>query len=213
MTQSSHSHWVNNPEVIACPVCDVIHHISPARALDRTACRRCGYKLTLGKARAVSQVVGTALTSFVLMMIVLFAPFLNLNAGQFGSAATVFEALMGFTDGIMVVLSWASLGFVILLPLTRLVLLVWALGPLSLGFANLPGARMALRGAIELKPWAMAEIFMVGVAVALVKLAGMASIDTGPAFWALGAVVLASILQDTTLCRNTLWQALTTNRR
>lgn len=204
--------WANNPAVIACPVCDVIHHLPPDRATSRTACLRCGHKLTLGKSGAVGQVVGSAVTSFVLMMIVLFAPFLDLDAGQFGSAANVFEALTGFNGGMMIVLSWASISFVILLPLARLLLVIYALGPLSLGWRNLPDAREALRWAMLLKPWAMAEIFMVGVAVALVKLAGMATISIGPAFWALAAVVIVGALQDTTMCRNTLWQALTTRR-
>ena len=41
--------------------------------------------------------------------------------------------------------------------------------PTPSNYRNAAGAQSALRWAFQLKPWAMAEIFMVGVAVALVK--------------------------------------------
>lgn len=203
---------INDPNYIACPVCDVIHHIPAGQNDRRTVCQRCGHRLTAGQSGAVTRVVASALSSALLMIVVLFTPFLDLHAGQFGSAATVFQAVMGFSEGIMVPLSLAALAFVVLLPLTRLLLLVYALGPASLRRAPLPYARAALRMALALKPWAMAEIFMVGVAVALVKLADMATVNMGPAFWAFGALVLITAYQDSVLCRNTVWTALTARR-
>lgn len=134
VSEKDRNDWANNPNVIACPVCDVIHRMPPDRVGTKTACLRCGASLTLGKSLAVTQVVLSALTSLVLLLVVLFAPFLDLNAGQFANAATVFDALTGFTGGIMIALSWASIGFVIVLPLLRLLLLLWALVPLMFGF-------------------------------------------------------------------------------
>ena len=53
---------------------------------------------------------------------------------------------------------------------------------------------------------------MVGTAVALVKLADLATISVGPAFWIFGLLVLLNVLQDTAMCRQALWRALTWNR-
>lgn len=202
-----------DPDAIGCPVCDVMYRLTPEQACTRTVCVRCGYRLSLGQTEAISRVVGFALTSVVLMGMVLFLPFLNLDAGLFSNKATVFDAILGFSTGIMAPLSLAVLGFIIVLPLSRALLLIYALVPVLVRRPNAPGAARALRWAIWLKPWAMAEIFMVGVAVALVKLAGMASISMGPAFWAFAAVVLASAFQDTFMCRNTLWTAIANNQR
>ncbi len=200
-----------DPTCIACPHCDVVHRIGPEEMALRSRCVRCGYRLTLGKSEAIARVVGLALTSAFLMGVVVFAPFLKLDAGPFGSTASVLDVVMGFSSGLMVPLAFSVLAFIVLLPLARSVLMIYALTPLLVGRTNLPGAETALRWTFLLKPWSMAEIFMVGVAVALVKLAGMASIEMGTAFWAFAILVVVNALQDTFTCRNTLWTALADN--
>ncbi len=200
-----------DPTCIACPQCDTVHRLAPEQTTLRTRCVRCGYRLTLGKSEAIARVVGLALTSAFLMGVVVFAPFLKLDAGPFGSTASVLDVVMGFSTGLMVPLAFSVLAFIVLLPLARSVLTIYALGPLLLGRPNAPAARTALRWTFLLKPWSMAEIFMVGVAVALVKLAGMASIEMGTAFWAFAILVVVNALQDTFTCRNTLWKAIADN--
>ncbi len=202
---------IYDPTCIACPQCDVVHRFSATEMVTRTRCVRCGYQLTLGKSEAITRVVGLALTSTILMGIVLFAPFLYLNAGAFDSSASVVDVVLGFASGIMMPLALAVLVFIIVVPVARSMLLIYALAPLLAGYRNATGAQSALRWAFLLKPWAMAEIFMVGVAVALVKLAGMATVNTGAAFWAFVLLVVVNTLQDTFMCRNTLWTSLATN--
>ena len=202
-----------DPDCIACPTCDVLHRLSPGQAASRTRCVQCGHRLTLGRSEAVARVVSLALTSAILMAVILFAPFLQLDAGPFGAAASVVDVVMGFATGIMAPLALGVLLLIVVVPVARALLLVYALAPLTFGARNAAGAETALRWAVLLKPWAMAEIFMVGVAVALVKLVGMASVDMGPAFWAFTLFVLVAALQDTFMCRNTLWTALSANRR
>ena len=188
-----------------------MYRFSEVELLSRTRCVRCGYRLTLGQSEAIGRVVGLALTSAILMGIVLFAPFLRLNAGLFASSASVVDVVLGFSTGIMAPLALAVLFFIIVVPVARSLLLIYALAPLLAGYKNAAGGELALRWAFVLKPWAMAEIFMVGVAVALVKLAGMATVDTGAAFWAFVLLVVVNTLQDTFMCRNTLWTSLATN--
>ena len=196
---------------IACPHCDVIYRFSAEEMAARTRCVRCGYQLTLGRSEAITRVVGLALTSTILMGIVLFMPFLHLDAGPFDSNASVVDVVLGFATGIMIPLAFAVLVFIVIVPVFRYFLLIYALAPLLAGYTNAAGTQTALRWAFQLKPWAMAEIFMVGVAVALVKLAGMATVDTGVAFWAFVLLVIVNTLQDTFMCRNTLWTSLATN--
>lgn len=205
-----------DPTRVACPNCDVLHRL-PLHdgGLDeglRLRCVRCHHVLSLGKQEAIARVVGLALTSVVLMGIVLLTPFLTLDAGPFGSAASVIDVVMGLGEGLLAPLALAVLVFIVVLPTLRAALLIHALAPLVLGGANAPGAAAALRWAFALKPWAMAEIFMVGVAVALVKLAGMASVQMGTAFWAFALFVVVTAFQDTSMCRHTLWSALARNR-
>ncbi|MGR3434109.1 MAG: paraquat-inducible protein A [Shimia sp.] len=197
------------PDMVCCPVCDALHHFDREPApRERARCTRCGTVLAVGRPEAILHIVALASTALVLMTIVLFYPFLELRNGVFDSKASVFQTVMSFSDGIMAPLSLAVAAFVIVLPVTRLGLLIWALGPLSVDRMPLPWSRRALRWAEILKPWAMAEIFMVGVAVALVKLADLATLSMGPAFWSFAAIVIITALKDTQMSKHSVWTAL-----
>ncbi|WP_224816379.1 paraquat-inducible protein A [Hasllibacter sp. MH4015] len=198
-------------DVVGCPVCDAVYRLRPELSQRATRCPRCGYRITFGKTAALAWLVSLSATNVALLAMVVFLPFLELRAGQFDNAASVIDVVLGFSSGIMVPLALAVLAFILLLPLSRFLLLLYALGPIALGRRNFPNAARALRYAFVLKPWAMAEIFMVGVAVALVKLADLATIAIGPAFWIFALIVILNAYQDTLMCRHTLWTALTCN--
>lgn len=198
--------------LLGCAVCDAVYRVSPTMAGQLTVCSGCGTTLTLGRKAAVTRLVSIAATNIALLVLVLFLPFLELRAGQFQNRASVIDVVLAFSSGIMVPLALAVLAFILLLPLARFVLLIYALGPVSVGWRNLPSAEAALRLAFRLKPWAMAEIFMVGVGVALVKLSDLATISMGPAFWLFALIVVLNGYQDTFMCRHTLWTALRRNR-
>lgn len=195
-------------QTIACPKCDTLYRVDDDIAARDTRCLRCGHRLTYGRTGAIVRVVGLAMTSAILMALAMFLPFLNLSTGGRTVSASLVEVVTGFTEGIMVPLAFAVLGFIVVLPFTRFLLLIFALGPVAASRPAWPGAATALRWAFWLKPWAMAEIFMVGVAVALVKLAGLASIGMGAAFWVLAGVVLLTAYQETFMCRHSLWTEL-----
>lgn len=199
-------------DVIGCTICDAVYRLPRGMAERTTQCTRCGHKLTFATNGALAWLVSLSATNVVLLFLVVFLPFLELRAGQFGSEASVIDVVLGFSSGIMVPLALAVLAFILMLPLARFLLLIYTLGPIALGTRNLPQAALALRWAFALKPWAMAEIFMVGVAVALVKLADLATIAIGPAFWIFALIVVLNAFQDTLMCRHTLWTALTCNR-
>ncbi|MEM8553196.1 MAG: paraquat-inducible protein A [Pseudomonadota bacterium] len=196
---------------VGCPVCDAVYALPLDMEGQSAQCGRCGFQLTARRPAAIGQVVGLSITMAALMVIVIFTPFLTLRSGQFEAKASVYDTILGFSTGIMVPLAVAVFLFILVLPIMRMVLLVYALTPMLIGRRNFPQAARALRYAFTMRPWAMAEIFMVGVAVALVKLAGLATISMGMAFWAFGAVVLISAYQDTFMCRNTLWTMLDAN--
>ena len=48
----------------------------------------------------------------------------------------------------------------------------------------------------------------IGVSVALVKVAGLATISLGPAFWAFVALVIVTTLKDSLMCELTIWKTL-----
>ncbi|KOQ43121.1 paraquat-inducible protein A, partial [Achromobacter xylosoxidans] len=71
----------------------------------------------------------------------------------------------------------------------QLAVLLWVLGPLSRGVEP-----AAFRGAMRLlgllRPWCMVPVFLLGVLVAVVKLAGMAAVSPGIGLFAFGVLTI-----------------------
>jgi paraquat-inducible protein A len=194
--------------LIACPQCDALHRVTKPLEGERASCRRCGAVLVTPRSGAVTRILALSLTALILMFAAIFFPFLELEINGIHSQASVFDAALAYSHGLMLPLSVALTGVIILVPVVRLLAIIIALWPMFRGRAASERARQSFRLAAALKPWSMAEILIVGVAVALVKIASLATVLPGPAFWAFGALVIVSVLQDTFMCRYTIWSWL-----
>lgn len=195
-------------ELIACPICDLLHAAHPVPRGGRLRCRRCGTVLMTSRAGALERTLAAAFASLILIFAAVFFPFIELSVAGLSRSASVLDAALAFSGALMVPLAIATALLIVVIPLMRAGALAYTLLPLRLGRPPAPGAAGAFRLARVLKPWAMAEIFIIGVVVALVKVGGMASITLGPAFWALAALVVLVVYESTSLCERTIWQTL-----
>lgn len=195
-------------ELIACPVCDALHHMADVPQGGRARCRRCHTVLVTPRSGAITRIVALAMTAAILMVAAITFPFLELQAGGLHRQSSVIGAVLAFSEGWMLPLSVAVGALIVVLPLARLFAILYALAPLALGQRPAPQAARVFGLAEAMRPWAMAEIFIVGVAVALVKVAGLAKVTPGPAFWAFAALVLVTVLKDSFMCRLTIWKTL-----
>lgn len=200
-------------DLIACPQCDALYHARTPPKGARTVCGRCHTALITPKPDAYFRVIALALTIMVLMISAIFFPFLSVNVAGFSNSASVLDTAMTFLDrGLMSGLAVVVALFIVLIPVLRAGLVIYVLGPLSLGRRPLPGAIRAFRAAEDLRPWSMAEIFVIGCAVALTKVADLARVEFGPAFWMFAAMVVVIVLKDGLMCRWTIWKALEDSR-
>ena len=195
-------------DLVACPHCDTLHNAARLPKGARAHCKRCGIRLVTDSPTAFAQVVSLALTAFVLMLAAVSFPFLQLGVAGKQNSISVLQAVLAFNDGIALLLAVAVAGFIVVLPLLRLGAIIYAIGPLARNRPARRGAKAAFGVAEALRPWSMAEIFIVGVTVALIKVAGIATVTIGPAFWAFSGLVVVTILKDQLICRYSIWHAL-----
>lgn len=198
--------------LVACPTCDTLHKMPEGVQDQRGRCVRCHRVLVNPRKSAMTNIVMLALTATVLMLASISFPFLTLQSHGLTRKSSVIDAILAFSDGLMIPISIGVAALIVVLPLLRLGAILYALAPMAIGWAPASGAVRAFRLAEVLKPWAMAEIFIVGVAVALVKVAGLAQLTIGPAFWAFAALVLVTVLNDNFMCRLTIWRTLEARR-
>lgn len=195
-------------DLVACPQCDTLHRAQSLPDGARAHCQRCGIVLMTSQPAAMAQILSLALTAFVMMIAAVSFPFLTLDAGGLHNATSVIDAVLAFNEGYAFPLAVAVAFFIVVIPLMRLTALIYALGPLVREKSPRNGARTAFALAERLRPWSMAEIFIVGVTVALIKVAGLAVVTIGPAFWAFAGVVVITVLKDQLICRYSIWEAL-----
>lgn len=195
-------------DLIACPKCDVLHKLPQLEKGAQAKCVRCGTVLMAPRDGAMTRIVMLSITALILMIAAVFFPFLELSVKGLGRKSSVFDAILAFSDGLMLPLSFAVAALIVVLPVTRFLALIYVFAPMALGWAPARQAREVFKLAEAIRPWAMAEVFIIGVAVALVKVAGLAQVTLGPAFWAFVGLVIITVLKDNFMCRVTVWQTL-----
>lgn len=191
-------------DLIACPDCDALFEV---KAETRLVCTRCHRVLIDPARRAGAKVLVLALLSVALVYGAVTQPFLTIERFWISSEATLLQTALAF-EGPLLILSLTMLALVLVLPALRLGLSIYVLAPIVSGAAPLPGARAAYRWAETLRPWTMAEIFILGIGVALFKVVDMAEVSFGPALWMFAALVVLLWAQDTLTCRYSVWKAL-----
>ncbi|WP_237065516.1 paraquat-inducible protein A [Loktanella sp. M215] len=197
-------------DLIACPHCDTLHVEQDLSDGARAYCRRCGVLLMTSEPRAIVRLVSLSSAAVVLMFAAISFPFLDLDVSGQHNATSVIHAIMVFSSGKGIPLAIAVALFIVVLPLVRLLALIHAIGPLVRGAKPHRSARVAFALTEQLRPWSMAEIFIVGVTVALVKVAGLATVTVGPAFWAFVGLVILTVFNDQIMNRYAIWKALDT---
>lgn len=194
--------------LIACPRCDALHIERELQPGETARCVRCNKVLAAPRAGAFTRLIALSFTSLVLMVGAVFFPFLEISRMGFGNETSLFGVTMAFAEGALVPLTVALLGTIVGLPVLRALLLVYTLLPLSRNRRPYAHAVRAFRLSESLRPWSMAEIFVIGTAVALVKIGGLANISFGPAFWAFCALILVNAASDAYTSAATIWDAI-----
>jgi paraquat-inducible protein A len=98
--------------------------------------------------------------------------------GQLQSSYLISGAIDLYREG-MPEIAVAVVLFVVVFPLLKILVGLAVVGPLTFG-RKLPGANALYRLFDKLHPWAMMEIFLLGVLVAYTKLIDLATVELGP---------------------------------
>jgi paraquat-inducible protein A len=193
--------------LVECHECGRRYRLG-AMADDRVAaCRRCGAAIRVTSRDAFSKALALTLAGVVLLAIACTTPFMSLSVeGRVQEAALITGAVALAKQNL-----W-SLAILIVLttmlaPGMKLGITLYVL--LALRLPRLPRHVVLLYGLIaRVHPWAMIEIYLLGVFVAYVKLTDLAAIVIGPACVALGILTILMVELDLVLTPSLVWQAI-----
>jgi paraquat-inducible protein A len=212
--------------VVACHECDALQSNPVLAPGDLLVCSRCGAHLRRARGDALHRVLPLTLGACVLFVLANAAPIVSIEAAGNQSATSLLGTVIGlYGQGFpSLALIVALTAFVI--PGAELALLAYALSILAVrsgagklwASANasahpLPNSVATVLSTLAvLRPWAMVEIFMLGVLVSLAKLAGLARVIPGVGLWSLCGVIILTAAAHATLDVRGLWETIEARR-
>ena len=188
----------------ACHECDLLQREPILPPGGVACCPRCGAVLFRDIPDAVDRALAYTLGAAFLFIIANLFPIVGLEAAGIANATSLYGAVETIWKSDME--GVAALVFIttILIPAMEISLRLYVLLPLKLGHVP-QGLAPILRLLQSVRPWSMTQVFILGVLVALVKLAHLAHIVPGIALWSFGGLIL--LLTGATVSFNTheLW--------
>jgi paraquat-inducible protein A len=180
---------MNAGRLIACHECDLLQHETVLADGGAARCRRCGAVLYRSSPLSLDRALALTLAAMVLFAVANVFPIVGLSVNGNLVETTLFGAArILYFDGM-----WPLAGLVfvttLLMPLLDMAAVVYLLLPLRMGHVPRRAA-IVLRLLRRVSPWGMIEVLILGMLVALVKLAAIASVVPGIALWSFGAVML-----------------------
>lgn len=151
------------------------------------ACEQCGHVLYRHSAVSLKGWMALVFTALIVFAIANYFPIATLVASGVVAHASLPDALLiTWQQGHPLVAVMTGL-FSFVLPLGQICFLLWALMALTSG--RLPADfRQGMRVLHALAPWCMVPVLLLGVLVAIVKLADMAALTIEPGLWGFAAL-------------------------
>ncbi|MFM8331176.1 MAG: paraquat-inducible protein A [Candidatus Methylumidiphilus sp.] len=211
MRHSHTPHAIARPDLAACHDCDLLLRPPRLKAGEKARCPRCGALLFESKDTGFSHTLALALASLVLFALANVNTMMTMKVGGRMQSGAIFSGVQElYAQGYWEI---AALVFVvsILAPLAKILCLFYVLWPLRWN-ARLPYAVPVFRLFSLLHPWAMTEVYMLGILVAMVKLADLATLDLGVALYAFAALIVCMAATDASLDEHAVWQRLGKSR-
>jgi paraquat-inducible protein A len=177
-------------ELAICRYCDTVHRCSDVPGRTTPHCVRCGSPLYHANAD-LGAMLAITLTATVAFVIANGLPLITMSANGQQTDATLWGAIVASHDQELPLVAGALTISLIIVPFIEIVLLLSVLVPLCAGTRPL-GFSLIMRLIRVMRPWRMVEVFLLGIVVAVVKLAGLAS--TVPGWGSFGIVVMTFAL-------------------
>lgn len=166
-----------------CHECHFSVKIPPLTHKQAAVCPRCGLQLTVYHHNASQRIIALATTSLIFLLASLPFEFLSFSASGQYQSIDILGSLWTLVEKDYAVLALVQAIVVLILPAFVLMSLLYLLVPLQLGLRP-KKASWVVKTLFNLLPWTMAEIFLIGVLVSLIKIVSMADIGLGLSFFA-----------------------------
>ncbi len=205
--------WSWGGDLAACPSCDLLHRVPDLAVGEKALCARCGVLVAARRPQVFERLLAVALANMVLMGAALWFPFITMSRSGIGREIRILDAPFALAEGPTAFIALTVMANIALIPFLRSLAVAYVSAPAVFGYAPPARSAEALRVWSALRPWSMAEIFMLGVAVSAIKLGSMARVSLGPGFWAFAALLPTLAFENMIFHSPSIWREIRLRRR
>jgi paraquat-inducible protein A len=182
-------------ETIACRDCDLLQEIPSLPAGGKALCARCGETLAHRRADPLDLPLALTIAATIAFIIANTMPLMGLSAVGREASTTISGGALEMWEQGSEITAVAVAFCAVIAPAGHLLFLLTVLIAVRRPPAPHWVAEM-LRSAHFFEPWSMTEVMMLGILVALFKIAQLATVIPGVGMYAAGAFVflLAAVL-------------------
>jgi paraquat-inducible protein A len=194
--------------MVCCDTCGLVQAVEPLAPGMVAECTRCGSFLTARRSTGSLQVTAAlSLAALVLYVPANVYPIMKMYLHGAYSASTVWGGIKLLMDhhewAVAIIVFMASM----VIPLVKLAGLFSLVVTSGMGWGRRLRGRTHLYKFIDaIGPWAMLDVFLLAVLVALVKLQGWAEILPGTGLLAFTAMVVLTMLASAAFDPKLIWQ-------
>lgn len=191
---------------IACIHCDLLLNPKPLQSGEKAVCPRCHQVLYFDD-KSLLHSIALLITALIVYLPAVSLPFLSMETAGQTHTMSLISSIATIAQGKTALLAAVVLMLVLLLPLVKLLGLLMITLPLSQGKAP-KFTRLSTRYLLQLTPWSMLEVYLIGVLITLVKLTSYADIHFLGGFYAFVLLIILNAVISMRLPRQRLWQAI-----
>ncbi len=195
-------------ELRECPDCGLFQRLPALRPGLVAECPRCDKVLRRRRRNSFTTVSALMVSGIVLFTILLYEPLLGIRllGRDIETTLPVLPfALESFNMGELTIL---VLTFTLIAPLLKLGTTAGVLVGLRMRTVDPNSLATLARVRAWLTPWAMTEVFLLGLFVAYTRLTSYATVQIGPALYAMAGLMLIMVAADAWLDEHALWDAI-----
>jgi paraquat-inducible protein A len=175
-------------ETIACPDCDLLQRIPPLPPGGKARCARCGETLVNQRADPLNRPLALTVAAALALILANAMPLMGLSAVGRESSTTIIggahEMWLQGSEITAVTIAFCA----VIAPAGHVLFMLAVL--LAVRRPPAPGwVGEMLRSAHFMQPWSMTEVMMLGILVALFKIAQLATVIPGIGMYAAGAFI------------------------
>src|SRR3954452_7485659 len=175
---------MNRAELLACPECDLLQSDSAIPRPRKALCARCGATLYQRHDHGLDRTAALSVAALVLFALANGFPILSLELQGERTTATLAGAVEALGSHGMPLLAALVFFTAIAMPFVQLAGLVYVIVPLRYGH-RVPYFGAVFRLVQFATHWAIVDVFVLDVVVALVRLTAFANVEAGIGLWSL----------------------------